>query len=241
MNKIKEYKGYGNYTAGVSKYSSTTSVYLFDIQETGQISEEGEMEYSYKLYEFLSSLPLQEARRLFIDDYMEYLSYTTETIIQIMGQGTSSTEYSGMIYAKVKSYKLADVIYKPSTLDYAKEVKTMEITAYDGSLDVNSFTLDGEQVWLDKSTRVGLMNSTQIEKAAGHETTTLWFGGKSYTIPCDMAIQMLSALELYALECYNTTAQHKANVMALQTKEEIEAYDYTTGYPKKLNLNTSAV
>lgn len=241
MNKIKEYKGYGNYTSGVSKYSNTTSVYLFDIQETGNVNEHGEKEYSYKLYEFLSSILLQEARRLFINDYMEYLGYTTQAIIQIMSQGTSSTEYSNMIYAKVKSYKLADVIYKPSTLDYAKEVKTMEITAYDGSLDVNSFTLDREQVWLDKSTRVGLMNSTQIEKTAGHETTTLWFGGKSYTIPCDMAIQMLYALELYALECYNTTAQHKANVMALQTKEEIEAYDYTTGYPEKLNLNTSAV
>lgn len=116
--------------------------------------------------------------------------------------------------------------------------KLSEITAYDTSDAVNSFTLDGETVWLDKATRVGLMNSTQIEKAAGHENTTLWFAGNSYTIPCDTAIQMLSALELYALECYNVTAQHKANVSALQTVEEIENYDYKTGYPEKLNLQT---
>lgn len=125
-----------------------------------------------------------------------------------------------------------------SQLATAKQHKIDEITVYDTSKAVNSFTLDGEQVWLDKDTRVGLMNSTNIQKSAGQETTTLWFEGKSYTIPCDTAIQMLSALELYALECYNVTAQHKANVEALTTKKEVEAYDYTTGYPEKLTFDT---
>lgn len=125
------------------------------------------------------------------------------------------------------------------TFEELKQQKIEAITAYDTSESVNSFYLDGEQVWLDKETRVGLMNSTNIQKAAGQETTTLWFGGKSYTLPCDTAIQMLSALELYALECYNVTAQHKANVEALETKEEVEAYDYTTNYPEKLNLKTT--
>lgn len=129
-------------------------------------------------------------------------------------------------------------IYEP-TLEDIKRQKVAEITDYDTSNSVNSFTLDGEQVWLDKDTRVGLMNSTSIQKTVGKETTTLWFEGKSYTLPCDTAIQMLSALELYALECYNVTAQHKANVEALQTKEEVESYDYTINYPEKLNLKTT--
>lgn len=124
------------------------------------------------------------------------------------------------------------------SLAIAKEKLLSEIATYDTSSAVNSFTLDGETLWLDKATRVGLMNSTNIERAEGRETTTLWFGGKSYTLPCDTAIRMLSALELYALECYNVTAQHKADVQALQTKEEVEAYDYTVGYPAKLDLKT---
>lgn len=123
-------------------------------------------------------------------------------------------------------------------LGAAKAAKIFEIDNYDTSDAVNSFTLDGESVWLDKNTRVGLMNSTQIQKAAGQETTTLWFGGKSYTIPCDTAIQMLSALELYALACYNVTAQHKAAVEALEDVESIEAYDYTTDYPEMLVFTT---
>lgn len=129
-------------------------------------------------------------------------------------------------------------VHEP-TLEEMKRRKIDQITAYDTSSNVNSFTLDGEEVWLDKDTRVGLMNSTNIQKSAGQENTTLWFEGKSYTISCDTAIQMLSALELYALECYNVTAQHKANMEALTTKEEVEAYDYTTGYPNKLNFATT--
>lgn len=126
-------------------------------------------------------------------------------------------------------------------LDEVKAEVLAKIDAYDTSSEVNSFSLNGLPVWLDKDTRVGLMNSTQIEKAAGHETTTLWLGSVNLVINCDLAIQLLSALELYALECYNKTAEHKANVGKLTSIEEVEAYDYTTGYPDKLNLNTSGV
>lgn len=129
--------------------------------------------------------------------------------------------------------------YEP-TLDELKQSKINEITKYDLSKDVNNFKLNGLDVWLDKETRVGLMNSTQIEKAAGHEDTTLWLGTISLTINCDLAIGLLSQLELYALECFNKTAEHKANVLSLETKEEVKNYDYKTGYPEQLNLSTEA-
>ena len=115
--------------------------------------------------------------------------------------------------------------------------KIAEINGYDISENVNSFMLGNNSMWLDKSTRVGLMNSIGIEKDAGRETTTLWFSGMRFTIPVHPAIGMLNALELYALECYNATQAHIAAVSALQTVEEIEAYDYTVGYPEKLVFN----
>lgn len=129
--------------------------------------------------------------------------------------------------------------YVPSDselLAQAKQAKTQEIEAYDTSTDVNGFQLNGNTVWLDKDTRMGLMNSTTIAKNMGQESTTVWFGGISMTIPCDTAIQMLSALEMYALECFNVTARHKANVAALTSVSEVEAYDYKGGYPSKLDL-----
>ena len=118
----------------------------------------------------------------------------------------------------------------------AKEQKTAEITAYDTTSSVNGFVLNGALVWLDKSTRVGLMNSTNISKAAGLEKTTLWLGSLKLEVDCDMAIQMLSALELYALECFNVTAAHKKAVTELTSVEEVLAYNYRTGYPAMLKL-----
>lgn len=127
--------------------------------------------------------------------------------------------------------------YEGKTIEEAKEMLLAEIDAYDTSSAVNGFMLNGILVWLDKATRVGLMNSTTIAKAAGQETTTLWLKGIKLVVDCDKAIQLLSALEMYALECFNVTASHKAAVGELKSIEDVEAYDYKAGYPKMLEMS----
>lgn len=122
-------------------------------------------------------------------------------------------------------------------LEEAKAEKIAEITAYDTSDKVNGFMLNGLLVWLDKATRVGLMNSTTISKASGQKTTTLWLGGIKLVVDCDKAIQLLSALEMYALECFNVTASHKQAVSELTSLEDVEVYDYKAGYPKMLEMS----
>lgn len=123
-----------------------------------------------------------------------------------------------------------------SALQTAKQLKIAEIDAYDKSSAVNGFALNGTVVWLDKATRVGLMNSTSITKAMGQPTTTLWLGESKMEVPCDTAIQLLSALEMYALECFNVTAAHKVAVSELTSIEEVEKYDITAGYPAQLRM-----
>ena len=124
-----------------------------------------------------------------------------------------------------------------ATLEKAKKEKLEAILAYDTSSDVNGFMLNGNKVWLDKETRVGLMNSTTIAKSVGQKTTTLWLGSMKLVVDCDKAIQLLSALEMYALDCFNVTASHKQAVSELTTIEEVEAYDYKVGYPKMLEMS----
>lgn len=121
-------------------------------------------------------------------------------------------------------------------LAYAIRSKVAEIEAYDTSDKVNGFILNGMTVWLDKATRVGLMNSTTIAKVAGQETTTLWLGDVKLEVDCDKAIQLLSALEMYALECFNVTAAHKKAVSELTAIKEVEAFDVTAGYPQQLEM-----
>lgn len=153
----------------------------------------------------------------------EYEAYVREHAAEHVGEGSSpGTE---------------EPPHPVPTLSDAIAGKVAEINAYDTSTSVNGFKLNGNEFWLDKATRVGLMNSTEITKAAGQETTDLWMDDVKLTIPCDTVIKLLSAIELYALECFNTTARHKAEVRKLKTVKEVEKYDIKEGYPKQLEIN----
>lgn len=125
--------------------------------------------------------------------------------------------------------------YAP-TLDEIRVRKLSELNRYDISDTVNQFYLSGSPMWIDKDTRVGLMNSINIEKQAGRTDTNLWFAGVNFSFPIEQAVGMLNALELYALDCYNTTQRHIAAISAMTTKEDIEAYDFSINYPDKLNF-----
>ena len=132
---------------------------------------------------------------------------------------------------------LENVGIEADVLNSAKASVLADIEAYDTSSAVNGFILNGQRVWLDKATRVGLMNSTTIAKAMGQPTTTLWLGDAKLVVECDKAIQLLSALEMYALECFNVTAAHKKAVSEMSTVESVLGYDYKEGYPEMLTMN----
>ncbi len=114
--------------------------------------------------------------------------------------------------------------------------KIAEIAEYDTSPAVNSFTLGGRAMWLDNALRISITDSTRKERAAGLTVTTLWHEGRRYDLPIDHAERMLIALEVYAKQCFNVTAQHKAAVAALTSVAAVTAYDHTAGYPPRLEL-----
>ena len=117
-----------------------------------------------------------------------------------------------------------------------KERKVALIKDYDKSQGVNSFIVNDKPVWIDKATRVGLINSLQIEKAANKSETVLWLNGTPYTVKIDDALKMLTVIELYAIECYNTTEKHIVAINSLEDLNRVYNYDYTKGYPKRLSF-----
>lgn len=153
-----------------------------------------------------------------------------------------SCELSDVVIPNDVIVGVLDGIEKASGIELTKEERLNLVKSniirligqYDTSKAVNSFVLDGKEMWLPKDTRVGLRNSVSVEKDAGRTETTLWYGGVSYVVPIDMALELLSQLELYALTCYNVTESHKAAVMAMDNVEDVTAYDYKTGYPDRM-------
>lgn len=125
-----------------------------------------------------------------------------------------------------------------ASLVRAAKAKLLEdIENWDKGSEVNGFVVNGEEAWLDKNTRVGLMNSATIAKGAGQTEVSLWLNDKSYNVKPDTLTSMLSNVEIYAMMCYNKTAEHKAAVESLESVEDICGYDYTVGYPEKLVIN----
>lgn len=166
--------------------------------------------------------------------YMKNGVFASDTI-ELNGCVVCNPTEDMLIKAGYKEYQ-EPIPTEAEKFEQAKADKIAEIAAYDTSDKVNGFILNGMIVWLDKATRVGLMNSTTIAKAAGQETTTLWLGDVKLVVDCDKAIQLLSALEMYALECFNVTSAHKAAVAELKTIKEVEAFDVTADYPKQLEM-----
>lgn len=126
--------------------------------------------------------------------------------------------------------------YEGKTLEEAKEMLLAEIDAYDKSPAVNAFYLNGEQYWLDFNLRDRVFDGNERIAYKGREETSLWLDGKCFVMPIAVAQDLICTIEVYAKDCYNVTATHQAEVNKLTTIEEVEAYNYKTGYPEKLNL-----
>ena len=126
------------------------------------------------------------------------------------------------------------------TLSDAIASKVAEIDAYDRSTAVNSFTLGGTEMWLSFDERARIRQSIDAYRNEGRTEMTKWFGGKAFTFPLDTWQTMLDKLSVYASEALNVTERHKAEVSALTSIEDVEGYDYKTGYPEKLSFTTTS-
>ena len=126
---------------------------------------------------------------------------------------------------------VADEPTEEELLAKAKTEKVSQIDSYNSSANVNAFTVNGIPMWLDFDLRARLKNSIDAAEANGKETLTKVYGGHTFTYPILAWRQMFTVVEDYAGDCQNISEQHKADVEAMTTLEEVEAFDITVGYP----------
>ena len=124
----------------------------------------------------------------------------------------------------------------PSDIDMAKAAKIAQIAVYSDSDAVNSLTFHGIKTWLTRTVRDGYDTSITAANNLGEANVTFMVGDNEMQLPVEQARRVLDLVQRYADACYIVTERHKIAVRALQTVEEVEAYDYTKGYPEKLAL-----
>jgi hypothetical protein len=124
------------------------------------------------------------------------------------------------------------------TLAEYKNNKIIEITKYDQSTEVNSFTINSAlTAWFTAAERSNYKSSIEAAKLLGQNTLAFFVGDMLLQVPTTEAEYMLAQIQLYADRCFLVTKNHKVNVMNLETIEEVESYDYTRDYPEKLNFD----
>ena len=189
-------------------------------------------------------------------DYKGYYVETIDQVDPILWEGRIGTTYDDFLNNKwvllsdeqvafhnenkhasvreVLNMQLDQYVAPARTLEDAKNEKLQQIVEYDNSNAVNSFTINGNPMWLNVEERQQLATQISANEAAGRETMTRWFNGSSFTFPITVWKQMLVALEIYAGDALNVTETHKAAINELDTIETVDSYNYTTGYPTKL-------
>lgn len=123
----------------------------------------------------------------------------------------------------------------PSTTQL-KELIINSINEYDKCSDINTFFFNDEPSWLDKNTRIGLINSLSIQKDKGLETSTIWINGSPHVVDIERFIDFLRDLEIYAIECYNTTQTHIQNINMITDRNMLFNYNFCSSYPEKLHF-----
>lgn len=131
---------------------------------------------------------------------------------------------------------------KPSAeelLEIAKNFKLEELHAYDSSSEVNDCIIvyEGNELhyWADKHERGSLGSAVRDCMDLGRTEYRLDLRelGVSLSIPCEKLLQMLSVLEVYAIDCYNKTTDHEYAIKACTTEVEVDAYEFRgVGYPE---------
>lgn len=215
---------------GIWYYNYDITQRTVKVRDMDSEEEKDETRYSYVQVRISGKPTLSKCVEAILKQYVNEEKSTLYDVMLLQG---TNDQIDDIYYNIQVDFGIESPISK---LDQAKKEIIRKIDEYDTSVNVNSFKLNGVDVWLSKDTRVGLMNSINIEKAAGKEESVLWLNGICITINCDAAVQMLSSLELYALACYNKTAEHKLAVSQLTDVSKVKAYDYTAGYPDKLSF-----
>jgi hypothetical protein len=122
------------------------------------------------------------------------------------------------------------------TLEEVKEAKIGDIQNYDLSDSVNAFYVNDTPAWFDKETRSNFRGSLSDAELLGETNVSVPINGSVYTIPVQQAKLFLAQIQRYADACTIATATHIGNVQGLDSIAEVDAYDYTGGYPEKLRF-----
>lgn len=121
-------------------------------------------------------------------------------------------------------------------LEAEKARKIAEIEDYSNSSSVNDLTFKGLHTWVTPAVRANYLVSLDAAELLGEKDITFVVEGVQVTLAIEKVRIILAQIQRYADACYIVTEGHKRAVKALENVDEVRGYDFTKGYPNKLNF-----
>jgi hypothetical protein len=122
------------------------------------------------------------------------------------------------------------------TIEDAKKEKLIALGLFDTSEAVNSFSLYGMPFWITADERAKFSTSIACAELMGEEVIEIPLAGQFFTLPILQAKMLLASIQRYADRAAIVTARHKAAIEALESVEEVDAYNFIAGYPERVTL-----
>ena len=120
----------------------------------------------------------------------------------------------------------------------AKKRKLSELYDYDKSKEVDDCIIVYQGVeyhyWKDKTERDSLKGAVSDFIKLGRDKYRLDLRehGISIWFPCEDLLMFMAQLEVHAADSFNKTTDHDFAINACTTEEEVNAYNFRTGYPE---------
>lgn len=121
-------------------------------------------------------------------------------------------------------------------IEAEKARKIAEIEDYSNSSNVNDLTFKGLHTWVTPAVRANYLVSLDAAELLGEKDITFVVEGVQVTLAIAKVRIILAQIQRYADACYIVTEGHKRAVRALENVDEVRGYDFTKGYPNKLNF-----
>ena len=121
-------------------------------------------------------------------------------------------------------------------LEAEKARKIAEIEDYSNSSSVNDLTFKDLHTWVTPAVRANYLVSLDAAELLGEKDITFVVEGVQVTLAIEKVRIILAQIQRYADACYIVTEGHKRAVRALENVDEVRGYDFTKGYPNKLNF-----
>lgn len=91
---------------------------------------------------------------------------------------------------------------------------------------------NGELLWVPFADRVGYKSYLEDIQEAGITE----YNYKGVTLSVEQALVILRQVNVYEFRCNQIYEQHVANIKAFTSIQDLENYDYTSGYPEGISL-----